>query len=337
MTTTIKIAVPMAGFGTRMRPHTWSKPKPLVPIAGRTVLDYALDQFKSLPVDWDVEYIFITGEQGKAPIQKHMEKFHPEKKVQYLIQAVMRGQSDALYLARDYLKGPTLMAFSDTLIETDLSFLAAENADGLAWVKPVPDPRRFGVAQVTPEGRVTRLIEKPQDISNNLVIVGFYYFKNGEDLIDAIEEQMRRGTTLKGEYFLADAVNILLERGQIFRTVPVEIWLDAGIPETTLETNGYLLHHGCDNSQRYAGQDGLVVVPPVYIDPSAEVRHAVIGPNVSIGANCKVSEAVIRNSIIGDESTIDQMILTDSLIGDRVILTGQPDRLNVGDNSQITR
>ncbi len=193
MANTLKIAVPMAGLGSRMRPHTWSKPKPLIAIAGKTVLDYVLEQFNSLPQSLDVEYVFIIGPNQREQVEAHMRQHHPQKKAHYVIQEVMRGQSDALYLAREYLHGPMLMAFSDTLIETDLSRLDQVEEDGLAWVKPVEDPRRFGVAVVDENGWITRLVEKPQDLTNNLVVVGFYYFKRAEDLLSAIEEQFALG------------------------------------------------------------------------------------------------------------------------------------------------
>jgi glucose-1-phosphate thymidylyltransferase len=233
---TLKITVPMAGLGTRMRPHTWSKPKPLIALAGKTVLDFVLEQFDSALDGAEVEYILILGPNQREQVEPYLKTHHPNKRVHYILQEVMRGQSDALYLAREYLKGPMLMAFSDTLIESDLSDLDGLDTDGVAFVKPVDDPRRFGVAKLDGNGWVTRLVEKPQDFSNNLVLVGFYYFRQAEDLVSAIEEQLKRGITLKNEYFLADAINIMLERGSRFRTRQVDVWLDAGIPETVLET-----------------------------------------------------------------------------------------------------
>lgn len=329
---TLKIAVPMAGLGTRMRPHTWSKPKPLVSLAGRTVLDYVLEQFDTVPASFDVEYVFIIGPQG-GQVKEYMEERYPEKKVHYVVQSEMRGQSDALYQAREYLTGPMIMTFADTLVGADFSFLAGEPADGVAWVKAVSDPRRFGVAEADASGQIKRLIEKPQDMNNNLVVVGFYYFRSAERLMAAIEEQVRRNITLKNEYFLADAINIMLEDGAQMRTEQVDLWLDAGTPETVLETNRYLLDNGRDNTQEACQRQGVTIIPPVFIHETAQVEACVIGPYASIGPECQLKQAIVRNSILEEGTRVEEMNLQDSLIGRNVHLRGQPVRLNLGDES----
>ena len=320
-----------------MRPHTWIRPKPLLYLAGMTVLDHSLDQFKTLPELKDAEYVFIVSPNQGELIQEHMEAVHPDKKVHFIVQEHMQGQSQAVYLAKDLLDGPVLVAFSDTLIETDLSFISDETADGVAWVKPMDDPRRFGVVETNKDGYAVKLIEKPSDITNNLVVVGFYYFRDGLELVSAIEEQIKRHTSLKGEYFLADAINIMLERKSRIRVKQTEIWLDAGIPESLLETNRYLLDHGRCSCEPVEVQQGVTIIPPVSMPAGTTLKSAVIGPHVTLGEGCNLENVVIRNSIIEAGTHIKDMVIEQSIIGRDVILEGRPERLNIGDNSWMTR
>ena len=179
MTNSIKIVIPMAGYGSRMRPLTWSRPKPLLLVAGKTLLDHALDQFSTLPDLKNSEYIFIISPNQGDQIQKHMAAAHPEKKVHFVVQEKMQGQSHALLLAEEYLHGPFVMAFCDTLIETNLDFLSSEDADGVGWVKPMEDPRRFGVAELNQKGLAVRLIEKPKDLDQQPCIGWILLFSRG--------------------------------------------------------------------------------------------------------------------------------------------------------------
>jgi len=335
---TLKIVIPMAGWGTRMRPHTWSKPKPLISVAGKTSFEHLMDLFETLPEPNRTEYIFIVGPYlGETQIPAFIKKHYPDITAHYVVQGEMKGQSHALYLARQYLTGPMVMIFSDTLIETDFSFLDREKSHGVAWVKAVPDPRRFGVAEVNEEGWVKRLIEKPETKENDLAVVGCYYFKSAEDLMAAIEEQMQRNVQLKNEYFLVDAINILLERGALMRIEQVDTWLDTGTIDATLETNQYLLKRMDFKPEE---RPGVKVVPPVFIHSTARISEAVIGPNASIGPNCKINQAVIQDSIIEEGTHITRAALTHSLIGRDCVVEGQPDKeeassLNIGDNSEV--
>jgi glucose-1-phosphate thymidylyltransferase len=328
----------MAGWGTRMRPHTWSKPKPLVNVAGKTSFEHLMDLFDTLPEPSRTEYVFIVGPYlGETQIPAFVEKHYPDINAHFVVQGEMKGQSHALYLARQYLTGPMVMLFSDTLIETDFSFLDREKSDGVAWVKAVEDPRRFGVVDVNEEGWIKRLIEKPDTKENNLALVGCYYFKSGENLMAAIEEQMQQDMKLKNEFFLADAINILLERGALMRVESVDVWLDTGTIDATLETNAILLERMDVTPDE---RPGVKVLPPVFIHPTSEVSESVIGPNVSIGADCKITQAVIQDSIIAEDTHISQAALTHSLIGSDCVVEGLPDKeepssLNIGDNSEV--
>ncbi|MCJ7703453.1 MAG: sugar phosphate nucleotidyltransferase [Anaerolineales bacterium] len=331
----IKVVVPMAGYGTRLRPHTWSRPKQLISLAGKSVLSHILDMFETLPDPAAVEFIFIVGYLGDK-IEAYMDENHPEYKVTYVLQEEMRGQSHAIYLAKDLLNGPMLMVFADTLIETNLSTLESTESDVIAWVKPVPDPRRFGVTEIGEDGFVKRLIEKPKEMYNNLAVVGFYYFKESMELITAIEKQMTAGEKLKGEFFLADAVNIMLKHGARMTTERVDVWLDAGTADAVLETNRYLLSNGHDNSSSVSHRTDVTVIPPVFVHPSADVRTSVIGPFASIGANCVINNSVIRDSILEDNARTDDIILDRSLIGQNACVQGHPLSFNVGDDSELS-
>ena len=339
MTETLKIFIPMAGWGTRMRPHTWNKPKALVSVAGKTSLEHLMDMFKTLPDPDNVEFVFIVGPfLGELQIPAFIKEYYPDLKAHYVVQNEMKGQSHALWLGREHLHGPMLMCFSDTLMETDFSFLAHEEADSVAWVMPVPDPRRFGVAEVGKDGWVTRFIEKPQSMENNLVVVGCYYFKSAENLLAAIEEQMQRGIMLKGEYFLTDTISVMIEHGAKVRTNEIGTWLDTGTIEATLDTNKFLLDKIGSQVGKFTGSN-VEIIEPVAIHESAELSNSTIGPHASIGANCKISDSTISESIVEAGCEIKDSALKRSLIGKQARIKGRGAgsfiQMNIGDNSEV--
>jgi len=326
----MKIIIPMAGFGSRLRPHTFSKPKPLVNVAGKPVLGHVMDMFTDLPVD---EFIMITGYLGEQ-IQTYMAQEYGHLKARFLVQEELNGQSPAVLLASEYIDGPILIVFVDTLIETDLTQLAGESADAVAWVKAVDDPRRFGVAELNATGYVTRLIEKPDSMENNLAVVGFYYFKDGPRCMQALERQIAENIQTKGEYYLADAFQLLLDNGLKMRVEQVDVWEDCGKPETVLHTNKYLLDNGHDNSAEIETKS-VIIVPPVNIHPTAQIHDSVIGPHVTIAAGCRVTNSIIRESIIDDGAHIEDTMLSQSLIGKSAHVRGRFRVINVGDLSKV--
>lgn len=337
----LKIVIPMAGWGTRMRPHTWSKPKPLVSVAGKTSLEHLMDMFKSLPDPENAEFIFIVGPfLGELQIPAFIKENYPNLKAHYVVQHEMKGQSHALALAREYLSGPMIMCFSDTLMETDFSFLETEEADGVAWVMPVEDPRRFGVAEEGADGWVKRFIEKPQSMDNNLVVVGCYYFKSADNLLTAIDDQINRGVMLKNEYFLTDAISIMIESGAKVRTQRISTWLDTGTIEATLDTNKILLEKIGSKVEKFKDSN-VKIVEPVSIHESAEISNSTIGPYASIGANCKIVNSQIAESILEADCEINDAVLSRSLIGKQAKVKGRGDghvmQLNVGDTSSIVQ
>lgn len=329
----LKIIIPMAGLGSRLRPLTWSRPKPLVALAGATVLDHLLATFKSVPNPENVEYVFIMSPGQEELIRAYMQKVYPKVRVNYVEQPEKKGQSDAIYHAREHLDGPALVVFSDTLIEVNFACIADEKNDSIAWVKAVPDPRRFGVAEVDSRGLVTRLIEKPNDMNNNLAVVGCYYFRDGNKLIDAISEQIERKIALRGEYYLTDAINLMLERRASMRIEQVRVWLDAGTSEALLDTNRYLLEHGRANITEQKAFDDNVIIPPVFIHPEARVNGSIIGPFVSIGTGSLIHNSMIKDSILSDGAHITNAQLEGSLLGHDVVVNGMKGKFNLGDNS----
>lgn len=334
MAESLKIFILMAGFGTRMRPHTWSRPKPLISAAGDTILGHMLEMVRTVPNAESAELVFIVGYLGDQ-VQRYMQNERPRIKAHFFEQKELLGQSHALVQAREFLHGPIIVILGDTMIETDFSTLDEEDADAIAWVKPVEDPRRFGVAVVNAESRVTGLIEKPSDVKNNLAVVGIYYFKRGEDLLAAIDEQMQKGVVTKKEFYLADAIDLMLKKGLKMRTVVVDVWLDAGLPETVLETNRRLLDKGRDNSAEAGKRSGVTIKPPVHIHPSATVENSTLGPYVSIGRNSVVRNSTIEDSILESDVTVEDSNLQGSLLGERSQVRGMTGKVNVGDDSQV--
>ena len=324
----MQVIVPAAGYGTRLRPQTFSKPKPLINVAGKPVPGHILDILDSVDID---EMIFIIGHLGDQ-IEGYVRANYAFE-TRFIEQEELLGQAHALHLAHDIVHGPVLILFVDTLVEMEPSGFRETDGDGLILVKRVPDPRRFGVVAVE-DGTIRQLIEKPDSMNNDLAIVGVYYLREGEWLMSTIDELLKRGQKTKGEYYLADALQIMIDQGARLRPREVSVWQDCGKPDTVLETNRYLLGRHGGNSGDVEAHDALIV-PPVYVAPSARITRSVIGPYVTIGDGCTVSDTIIRDSIVDEGAQVEGALVERSLISREAVVRGTYQRLNVGDSAAL--
>jgi glucose-1-phosphate thymidylyltransferase len=322
----MKAVILLAGLGTRLRPHTYSKPKPLVQVAGKPVLGHILDSLAGLDIE---ETIFIVGYMGEQ-IQKYVTECYPHMRARYVEQTEMKGQAHAISLARDFVDQPVLIIFGDTIWETDFTRLARVKHDGLIYTKEVEDPRRFGVALLK-DGFVTKFVEKPATPVSNLAVVGVYYFRDWRRLMNAIDAVIERNIQTKGEYFLADAMQLMIEAGARLEAETIPVWEDCGTREALLKTNRYLLKKCCHARQI----EGSVILPPVYISDRAQIVNSIIGPYVSISEDAVVEHSIVRDCIISEGAHIENRVLEASLIGKDALVRGTFQRLNVGDSSEI--
>ncbi|MBR4569948.1 MAG: NTP transferase domain-containing protein [Candidatus Riflebacteria bacterium] len=327
----MKVILPVAGKGTRLRPHTFTKPKSLVRVAGKTVLQHVIDGLAKVDVE---EYIIITDKNGHI-IKQFVDEHYPDIKVTYVTQTELLGPAHAVSLASPRIMegDDVLVVFNDTLFVTDLTriHILCKDLDGLIYSKEVEDYKRFGV-NVMKDGVIVDMVEKPDQPVSKLAQVGLYYLKNGRQFMDYINKAIQNDLRTKGEFYLPEVFKLMIKDGLKLGAPEIEEWLDCGKPETLLETNRYLLERATGN---HIFIEGCVIIPPVSIHPSAEVKHSVIGPYVSIAENCKINESIIRNSVINPNSILHNVMLDESLIGDAVELAGQSQRMNIGDNSVI--
>jgi glucose-1-phosphate thymidylyltransferase len=323
----VDVILPVAGLGSRLRPLTWSRPKPLLGLAGKPILEHVLDEVMPLQPE---KLVFITGYLGDQV--EVWARANYDMPLAFVEQPEMRGQTDAILRVREHATSDGLILFPDMVFAAEFERIAATDADVVIFTKDVEDPSAFGIA-VEEGDRVVKLVEKPQVPISHKALVGIYYVRSMPDLYSAIEEQMERGIMLKNEYFLADAVQIMVDRAAKVITAPVTVWEDCGSVPNLLSTNRYVLDRDRPKPPRL---ESATVIEPSFVDPTATIERSVIGPYASIGAN-----AVIRNSVLGDViveagAQIEDAVAQQSLVGVKARVSGRASVLNVGDNSEVS-
>ena len=322
----MKVIIPVAGIGTRLRPHTYSVPKVLLQVAGKPMLAHILDVVRRLKPE---EVVFIIGFLGDQIVQYVRKNY--KFKCKFIKQKELKGLGYAINMAAPELEDdqPVLIILGDTIFDADLLPVIKGKYDALG-VKRVADPRRFGVAEKR-GGFVTRLIEKPEKPTSNLAVVGIYYIKSSGVLKTSLNEIVTRKIMTKGEYQLTDALQLMIDGGVKFRTFNVKGWYDCGKPETLLETNRRLLAKG----KQVRRLKDSTIIPPVFVAQSARVEGCVLGPNVSVGEKAHLRNCKIENSIIGERAIVENSTLDSSLVGSGARIQGASGSVNVGDSSKI--
>ncbi|AJF61926.1 TPA: NTP transferase domain-containing protein [Candidatus Woesearchaeota archaeon] len=328
----IKAIIPVAGIGTRLRPHTHTIPKALLHVAGKPILGHILDQVKELGIK---EVILILGYLGEK-IEAYAKKEHPGIKFHFAYQEKALGPGHAIYLAKPFVKDgdPLLIIYGDTIFVGDMKKCLKTKKDGAIAVKRVSDPRRFGVVRMKGD-RVVDVVEKPDYVRPMDAMIGIYFMRNSKLLFDALDEMVETKRMTKGEFYLTDAFKIMLEKKASLTTFRMEGWFDCGKPETLLSTNRYLLGKKGNGKTKVVAEN-TVIIPPVFIGKKVMLKNSIIGPYVSIADGAIIKTSIIRDSIINRNAVIENAQLQESLIGENAIVQNIIEKLNVGDNSEIS-
>lgn len=332
----MKIIVPMAGRGKRMRPHTLTIPKPLLPIAGKPIVQRLVEDIAAVcnePID---EIGFIIGDFG-AEVEKDLMQIAKDlgAKGHVFHQEEALGTAHAILCAKEIMEGKTIVAFADTLFRAD--FKLDDSKDGIIWVQKVEDPRAFGVVKMDDNGIITDFVEKPEEFVSDLAIIGIYYFKDGEYLRENLQYLIDNDIKDKGEYQITDALERMKQAGTQFAPGAVEEWLDCGKKDATVHTNQRVLEFIKDQDivSASAKIENATIIPPCFIGENVVIKNSVVGPHVSVGNGTKIERSIISNSIIQEESKIKGLHCDNSMIGNHTSIKLDAKELSVGDYNEI--
>jgi glucose-1-phosphate thymidylyltransferase len=333
----MRIIIPMAGMGKRMRPHTLTVPKPLIPIAGKPIVQRLVEDIARVCQEPIEEVAFIVGRFGdkvEADLKNIAEKIGAKGSIHYQDEAL--GTAHAIMCAKEALTGKVVVAFADTLFKAD--FKLDTDADGTIWVQRVEDPRPFGVIKLNEQNEITDFVEKPQDFVSDLAIIGIYYFRDGEYLRQELQYLLDNDIKDKGEYQLTNALENMKNKGTKFIPAVISEWLDCGNKNATVYTNQRYLEYIKDEEGLVASSaklDNAVIIPPVYIGENVQITNSVIGPHVSIGNDSSVYNSVVSNSIIQENTGLKNGNIANSMLGNFVVYEGRQSDLSLGDYNTL--
>lgn len=323
-------------MGKRMRPHTLSVPKPLIPIAGKPIVQRLVEDIAKVCKTKIDNIGFVIGDFGdevEQNLHKIAESVGAKGHIFYQEEAL--GTAHAILCGQDLLEGNVVVAYADTLFRADFELNTGE--DAIIWVQKVDDPSMFGVVKLNNTGEITELVEKPKTFVSDLAIIGIYYFKDGQNLRAELQYLLDNDIKVKGEFQLTDALENMNRKGLKFKPGQVEEWLDCGNKEATIQTNQRYLEFIKNQPliSASARMTNSIIVPPVFIGANVILENTVVGPHVSVGDGTKIVGSVIRNAIIQENTLIENINLANSMVGNHVRLDGQPKDLNVGDYNTI--
>lgn len=327
----MKAIIPVAGAGAKLRPHTYTQPKALIPIAGKTILSYIVDQLHEAGIK---EFIFIIGYLGEK-IKDYVQFAFPHLSCQFVYQNERWGTGHAIELTKELVGDDEIfVALGDTICEYDVKEMVNSPYNILA-VKKVEDPRLFGVAEINADGFIEHLVEKPSIPRSNMALVGLYKIRESKIMFEALERLFKENIKTNGEYSFTDGLDYMIKRGANFKAIKVLNWFDCGKKETLLESNATLLKKSGGNVTGKHNFKGTIIIPPVSIAPNCFIKDSIIGPHVAIGPNTSIQQSIVRESIIGSYTNLFDVVLDNSLIGSDASVKGLSRSLNIGDNTEI--